>query len=238
MHLGYETGSHVSMRSAEVTNHHKPPPTCTEHSIRQPNPSPALSPGKVGPQHRCPVTCHRRPCRRLPGNRQRPRRSEKTTSAFSTPRLTARRRRPPRPTVRRRPQRQQPHCSRQQPVSRRGQPLAGAARQASSRCRQPDQQPAAAEATGAKAGLLRPPEPRQARAGHQPAGLGLGTKNREPRTETEEPGTGTERTGTDKIGSMFGSCFLGTEYPRLVRFGSRLTGRTELPQIQPKTSSN
>jgi hypothetical protein len=57
--------------------------------------------------------------------------------------------------------------------------------------------------------------------------------HKEPGTETEEPGT-----GTDKIGSMFGSCFLGTEYPRLVRFGSRLTGRTELPQIQPKTSSN
>jgi hypothetical protein len=66
-HLGYKTGSHVSTRSAEVTNHHKPPPTCTGHNIRQPNPSPALSPGKVGPQHRCPVTGHRCPCRRLPG---------------------------------------------------------------------------------------------------------------------------------------------------------------------------
>jgi hypothetical protein len=66
-HLGYETGLHVSTRSAEVTNHHKPPPTCTGHNIRQPNPSPALSPGKVGPQHRCPLTGHRRPCRRLPG---------------------------------------------------------------------------------------------------------------------------------------------------------------------------
>jgi hypothetical protein len=31
--------------------------------------------------------------------------------------------------------------------------------------------------------------------------LGLGTKNREPRTEPKEPGTGTERTGTEKIGS-------------------------------------
>jgi hypothetical protein len=30
---------------------------------------------------------------------------------------------------------------------------------------------------------------------------GLGTKNREPRTEPKEPGTGTERTGTEKIGS-------------------------------------
>jgi hypothetical protein len=102
LHLGYETGSYVS--TIEVANHHKPPPTCTGHSIRQPNPSPALRPGKVGPQHRRPVTGHRRPCRRQPGCRQRPHRSEKPTSAFSTTRLTARRRRPPHPTVRRRPQ--------------------------------------------------------------------------------------------------------------------------------------
>jgi hypothetical protein len=40
-----------------------------------------------------------------PPSRQRPRRSEKPASAFSTTRLTARRRRPPHPTVRRRPQR-------------------------------------------------------------------------------------------------------------------------------------
>jgi hypothetical protein len=95
----------MSTRSAEVANHHKPPPTCTGHSIRQPNPSPALSPGKVGPQHRRPVTGHRRLCRRQPGCRHRTRRSEKPTSAFSITRLTARRRRPPHPTVRRRPQR-------------------------------------------------------------------------------------------------------------------------------------
>jgi hypothetical protein len=38
-----------------------------------------------------------------PPSRQRPRRSEKPTSAFSTTRLTARRRRPPHPTVRRPP---------------------------------------------------------------------------------------------------------------------------------------
>jgi hypothetical protein len=31
--------------------------------------------------------------------------------------------------------------------------------------------------------------------------LGLGTENREPRTEPKEPGTRTERTGTEKIGS-------------------------------------
>jgi hypothetical protein len=105
LHLGHEIGSHMSTRSAEVANHHKPPPTCIGHNIRQPNPSPALSPGKVGPQHRRPTTGHRRPCRRLPGCRQRPRRSEKPTSAISTPRLTARRRRPPHPTVCRRPQR-------------------------------------------------------------------------------------------------------------------------------------
>jgi hypothetical protein len=139
LHLGYEIGSHMSTRTAEVTNHHKTPPTCTGHSIRQPNPSPALSPGKVGLQHRRRVIGHRRPCRCLPGCRQRPRRSEKPTSAFSTPRLTARHRRPPHPTVRRRPQCQQPYRSRQQPVSRRGQQPAVAARQARSRHRQPDQ---------------------------------------------------------------------------------------------------
>jgi hypothetical protein len=60
LHLDYETGSYLSMRSAEVANHHKPPPTCIGHSIRQSNPSPALSPGKVGPQHRRPATGHRR----------------------------------------------------------------------------------------------------------------------------------------------------------------------------------
>jgi hypothetical protein len=54
LHLGCETGSDTSTRSAEVANHHKPPPTCTGHSIRQPKPSPTLSPGKVGPQHRHP----------------------------------------------------------------------------------------------------------------------------------------------------------------------------------------
>jgi hypothetical protein len=105
LHLGYEAGSYMSTRSAEVANHHKPPPACTGHNIKQPNPSPALSPGKVGPQHRRPVIGHRRPCHRQPGCWQRPRRSEKPTSAFSTTRLTARRRRPPHPTVRRRPQR-------------------------------------------------------------------------------------------------------------------------------------
>jgi hypothetical protein len=105
LHLGHEIGSHMSMRPAEVANHHKPPPTCTGNSIRQPNLSPALSPGKVGPQHRRPTTSHRRPCHCLPGSRLRPRRSEKPTSNFSTPRLTARHRRPPHPAVHRRPQR-------------------------------------------------------------------------------------------------------------------------------------
>jgi hypothetical protein len=68
LHLGCETGSDTSTRSVEVANHHKPPPTCIGHSIRQPKPSPTLSPGKVGPRHRRPVTGHRRPCHRQAGN--------------------------------------------------------------------------------------------------------------------------------------------------------------------------
>jgi hypothetical protein len=95
----------MSTRPIEVANHHKPPPTGIGNGLTKPNPSPALSPGKVGLQHRRPATSHRRPCCRLSGCRSRPRRSEKPTAAFSTPRLTARRRRPPHPAVRRRPQR-------------------------------------------------------------------------------------------------------------------------------------
>jgi hypothetical protein len=94
----------MSTRPVEIANHHKPPPTCIGSGLRIPNPSPTLSPQKVGPKHRRPVTSHRRPCRCLPGCMSRPRRSEKPTTAFSTLRLTARRRRPPHPAVRRRPQ--------------------------------------------------------------------------------------------------------------------------------------
>jgi hypothetical protein len=51
LHLGHEIGSRMSTRPAEVANHHKPPPTCPGNNLRQPNPSLALSLGKVGPQH-------------------------------------------------------------------------------------------------------------------------------------------------------------------------------------------
>jgi hypothetical protein len=43
--------------------------------------------------------------------------------------------------------------------------------------------------------------------------LALGTKNREPRTESKEPGTGTERTGTEKISSCSVPDSLEPKYP-------------------------
>jgi hypothetical protein len=78
------------------------PPQATTNLHRErpqkPNPSPALSPGKVGLQHRRLATSHRCPCRRLPGcraatpqNREAHRRllhptlDRQTPEAFLTP---------------------------------------------------------------------------------------------------------------------------------------------------------